>query len=154
MARICDACKEKMLEGFVINSGEDYYCCDECLLTKYTHEEYMGLYDEGEGDSYWTDWYGEDDDDDDDHDAPASDVNTPWDFVVEHYPNYYSDEKIALNNDLIKILNQENEDGDSASILFTEKYKENYNLVKEDHDGLLVIIYETAIKNFILNENK
>lgn len=53
--RVCDHCGKSMSEGYCINSGEEYYCCEECLHTRYTPEEWEELYDE-EGDSYWTMW--------------------------------------------------------------------------------------------------
>ena len=35
----------------------EYYCSDECLEKNMTREEFEELYDGGEGDSYWTEWY-------------------------------------------------------------------------------------------------
>ena len=55
-ARNCTACSAGMNEGYCIGDGIEYYCSDACLHTEITHEEYMELYDDGEGDSYWTDW--------------------------------------------------------------------------------------------------
>ena len=55
-ARECNACGKGMNEGYCIESGIEYYCSDACLHTEITHEEYMELYADGEGDSYWTDW--------------------------------------------------------------------------------------------------
>ncbi len=52
-----------MYSGYVINGGEEYYCSDECLHTKYTEEEWNDMYSD-DGDSYWTEW-GHDDDDND-----------------------------------------------------------------------------------------
>ena len=55
-ARNCTACSAGMNEGYHIGgNGIEYYCSDACLHTEITHEEYMELYDDGEGDSYWTD---------------------------------------------------------------------------------------------------
>ena len=157
--RICDVCKERMQEGFVINSGEEYYCSEDCLHTEYTEEEYMEMYDEGNGDSYWTDWCNEDDEigdesDDENKVIKINENSDAWRFVEEYYPDYYKDEKISLENDLIKILNNEYEDGDCTHKLFYEKYNLNYNLVEDAHSILLLEIYETAIKNFISNQNK
>lgn len=64
-ARTCTACGVGMNEGYCIEGGLEYYCSDACLHTELTHEEYMELAADGEGDSYWTDWYDYDDDDDD-----------------------------------------------------------------------------------------
>ena len=53
--RVCSECKEKMIEGYCIDDLE-YYCSVECLHKHYTEEEYLEMYDEGNGDSYWTEW--------------------------------------------------------------------------------------------------
>ena len=58
-----------MNEGYHIGgNGIEYYCSDACLHTEITHEEYMELYDDGEGDSYWTAWEDPDDFEDEDED--------------------------------------------------------------------------------------
>jgi hypothetical protein len=48
-----------MNEGYVIESRE-WYCSDECLHKHVSHEEFLELYDDGDGDSYWTEWEGAD----------------------------------------------------------------------------------------------
>lgn len=45
-----------MTEGYCIDNGCEYYCSDECLHRHYTEEEYLDMYNNGEGDSYWTVW--------------------------------------------------------------------------------------------------
>jgi gamma-glutamylcysteine synthetase len=55
-ARVCSECKKEMWEGFCIDGGLDYYCTEECLLKNMTWDEYLELYDDGEGDSYYTEW--------------------------------------------------------------------------------------------------
>ena len=65
-ARNCTACSAGMNEGYCIGDGIEYYCSDACLHTEITHEEYMELYDDGEGDSYWTAWEDPDDFEDED----------------------------------------------------------------------------------------
>lgn len=55
--RICDCCGNLMAQGYTINEGDEYYCSDECLHKHYTEEEFNELYDNGEGDSYYTEWY-------------------------------------------------------------------------------------------------
>lgn len=52
--RICECCGKVMTEGYCIGGGEEYYCSDDCLHTKYTPEEYEELYDLDE--AYWTEW--------------------------------------------------------------------------------------------------
>ena len=54
--RRCTCCKKEMSEGYCIEGGEEYFCSDKCLITKYTEEEFTKLYDNGNGDSYWTEW--------------------------------------------------------------------------------------------------
>ena len=49
-----------MTEGYCIDGGCEYYCCDECLHEHYTEEEYLELYNDGEGYSYWTQWDSDD----------------------------------------------------------------------------------------------
>ncbi len=54
--RICEECGKPMIEGYVVN-GCDTYCSDECLHQHLTDEEYQELYNNGDGDTYWTNWY-------------------------------------------------------------------------------------------------
>lgn len=56
--RQCHVCGEIMHEGYCINDGEEYYCSEGCLLSVYTNEEYLDMYNEGL--AYWTEW-GDDD---------------------------------------------------------------------------------------------
>lgn len=55
--RICSECKEVMICGYFIDGGEAYYCSDECLEKNMTRKEFLDLYDNGEGDSFWTHLY-------------------------------------------------------------------------------------------------
>lgn len=54
--RACSVCGSAMTEGYCIENGAAYYCSDECMQTEMTEEEYLDLYDDGNGDSYWTSW--------------------------------------------------------------------------------------------------
>lgn len=54
--KICSECGNHMNSGYCIENGLEYYCSDECLHKNYTDEEYEQLYDNGNGDSYWTEW--------------------------------------------------------------------------------------------------
>ena len=54
--RICEECGKPMIEGYVVN-GCDTYCSDDCLHKHLSEEEYKALYNDGEGDTYWTNWY-------------------------------------------------------------------------------------------------
>lgn len=54
--RICKICGEPMIVGYCID-GANTYCSDECLRHDYTVEEFEALYNNGEGNSYYTTWY-------------------------------------------------------------------------------------------------
>ena len=55
--RKCSKCGNIMEQGYCIENGIDYYCSEECLHKEITEEEWQRLYDNGNGDSYWTTWY-------------------------------------------------------------------------------------------------
>ena len=57
--RFCDNCGKYMTRGYVIENGMEYYCGDNCLHTRYAEREYLELYDDGNGDSYYTEWEDE-----------------------------------------------------------------------------------------------
>jgi hypothetical protein len=63
-ARKCSACGAGMNEGYIIWDGSYYFCSDDCLHTKFTQEEYLEMYNNGDNDTFWTDWYDIDEDDD------------------------------------------------------------------------------------------
>lgn len=52
----CANCSKEMMEGYVIESGFEYYCSDECLHNRYAREEWLSIYDDGSSDSYWTEF--------------------------------------------------------------------------------------------------
>jgi len=54
--RICEECGSPMIEGYVVD-GDDTYCSEACLHKHVSEEEYERLYDNGNGDTYWTTWY-------------------------------------------------------------------------------------------------
>jgi len=58
-ARTCTDCGAGMNEGYVIERRE-WYCSDECLHKHVSPEEFLELYDDGDGDSYYTEWEGAD----------------------------------------------------------------------------------------------
>ena len=72
--RKCSECGKEMKAGYVIDGGMEYFCSDECLHKHYTDEEYLEMYDEGNGDSYWTEW-------DDEGGTTNSDVFEPKEEV-------------------------------------------------------------------------
>lgn len=52
--RICSECGRPMLEGYVIDDGAEYYCCEECLHSHYSPEEYKEMFNNDI--AYWTEW--------------------------------------------------------------------------------------------------
>lgn len=54
--RVCNECGKPMIEGFVID-GCSTYCSEECLNKHISIEEFNHLYNNGNGDTYWTTWY-------------------------------------------------------------------------------------------------
>lgn len=54
--RVCYACREPMLDGFLID-GANHYCSEECLHTVLTDEEYLERYEELGSDTFWTTWW-------------------------------------------------------------------------------------------------
>ena len=60
-SRKCSHCGKEMNVGYCIRGGEEYYCSDDCLHEHYSEQEYLDLYDNGNGDSYWTEWEARED---------------------------------------------------------------------------------------------
>ena len=58
--RICTECGNEMNQGYLIDNGFEYYCSDKCLHKNYTIEEWEEMYDDGNSDSYWTEWEEDD----------------------------------------------------------------------------------------------
>lgn len=54
--RICDECGKPMIEGYVVD-GCNTYCSEVCLHKHITEEEFISLFDNGNGDTYYTNWY-------------------------------------------------------------------------------------------------
>lgn len=59
--RHCTECGAAMREGYVIDDGLAYYCTDVCLHKRYTLDEWIEMYNDGDGSSYWTEWEDETD---------------------------------------------------------------------------------------------
>lgn len=55
-ARICSTCKRIMLNGYCIENGMNYACSEDCLHHFMTDEEFNEAFNDGEGDTYITDW--------------------------------------------------------------------------------------------------
>lgn len=58
--RRCSVCGKFMVDGYVFDNGREYYCDDECRDKEMTEQEWYDLCDESD-DSYWTEWFDEDD---------------------------------------------------------------------------------------------
>lgn len=78
-------------------------------------------------------------------------LKTVWNFVVEYYPNYYSSDEIAENDDYTKILDGEL-NGEAKNIFdkITQERKEyfgatlNESELKEDVMALVTGLYESS----------
>lgn len=55
--RVCSKCGKRFQEGYMVYGGMEYYCSDECLHSVYSQEEWEEMYDNGNSDSCWTQWY-------------------------------------------------------------------------------------------------
>ena len=53
---VCDCCGKPMNVGYVIEYGVNFYCSDICKDIVISDVEWEELYDEGYGDSYYTEW--------------------------------------------------------------------------------------------------
>lgn len=58
--RTCSHCGKRMIQGYLIHDGDEYYCSDECLHKHYSPSEWLDMYDDDNGDSYWTEWEEDD----------------------------------------------------------------------------------------------
>jgi len=50
--RICTVCGKKMLAGYVVDDGAEYFCCPSCMRTKYSKDEYYAMVKSDR--AYWT----------------------------------------------------------------------------------------------------
>lgn len=55
-ARTCSHCGADITAGGYVINGGDEYCCEHCHAEHFTPEEWAEMYDDGNGDSYWSDW--------------------------------------------------------------------------------------------------
>ena len=53
--RRCTSCGKLMKEGYCVDSGVAYYCCDDCLHTEFSDEEWQNEH-ENNDQSYYTEW--------------------------------------------------------------------------------------------------
>lgn len=54
--RHCSYCEKPMQEGFYFESDNTQYCSESCLTSVISWEDYLEIYDDGNGDAYWTRW--------------------------------------------------------------------------------------------------
>jgi hypothetical protein len=100
--RICSHCDLVMMEGYCIEDGLENYCSDKCLEENMTREQFEALYAEGEGSSYYTDWYEVEDEDEEEDPKSKKDkalelaYGMAWDYLQWMSDNFhgYEDEKI------------------------------------------------------------
>ena len=79
----------------------------------------------------------------------TSNPETPWDFVAEFYPNYYSSDVIALADDLSKLIHGEI-NGDAETMLDEDYGGDIKNpQIQIDYDNVHRLIYEAAIEEVI-----
>jgi len=55
--RICTECSNLMCEGYCIEGGVEYYCSDSCLYKNISQQMFTELFNNGDGDTYYTEWY-------------------------------------------------------------------------------------------------
>ena len=59
-SRKCTHCNSGMNNGYVINDGEEYYCNDKCLHSKYSIKEWEEMSSDkvnsNSMENYWTEW--------------------------------------------------------------------------------------------------
>jgi len=81
----------------------------------------------------------------------TNNIYTAWQFVEQYYPDYYNSPHIAYVDDMTKIVNMENEEGDTSDGYFKLLYGADYNHPKimEDYNEALVDAYERAIENYL-----
>ena len=102
--RTCDHCgKKPMTEGYCIDNGCEYYCSDECLHANISKEDYEKLYDNGNGDSYWTEW--EDDGiDEAECKCCGQDLEEGYYILINNEPLFYCDSG-CLRKDKMGVYN-------------------------------------------------
>lgn len=54
--RRCTNCGRPMDSGYVIGGGDEYYCGDGCLNTRYSPEQYNRMYRANDDENYWTEF--------------------------------------------------------------------------------------------------
>jgi len=78
-------------------------------------------------------------------------IKSVWDFVEAFYPNYYSSDEIARNDDLQKLSDEEHQDGDDADKLLDKEYEGDINngWIEIDLTESNAKIFKKAIEGYI-----
>ncbi|MBP5281767.1 MAG: hypothetical protein J6Z22_04625 [Lachnospiraceae bacterium] len=50
--RLCTVCGKKMIAGYVVDDGAEYFCCPSCMRVKYSKDEYYAMVKSDR--AYWT----------------------------------------------------------------------------------------------------
>lgn len=81
----------------------------------------------------------------------ARNIFLTWLFVEKHYPNYYTSDEIAHNDDLSKLTQREYNEGDGAHYLLMEVYGGDLDneQIEIDFQISCYEIYETALTAFV-----
>jgi hypothetical protein len=76
---------------------------------------------------------------------------TAWDFVEKNFPNYHGSDLIAFSDDLLKIIDGEYTENDSAKDLLIARYDGNkhHPMVMVDYLQAMIKIYEESILNHL-----
>lgn len=90
-ARKCSECGKGMNEGYVINGGVAHYCSDACMHKHVSADEFEELYDDGDGDSYWTEWDECDCDDDEEEEVVSPTILAIREIVTPENVQAYHD---------------------------------------------------------------
>jgi hypothetical protein len=77
-----------------------------------------------------------------------------WQFVEKFYPGYSNCDEIGHNDDLCKLMHEEQEDGDAADNLLKDTYggkldRDTHAKIELDYNESTMNIYERAIEGFM-----
>lgn len=95
--RVCSHCGSLMSEGICVEGGLAYYCDAKCMIADgMTQKEFDEAYDDGEGDTYYTEWEEEMDDENHSLDVLNELLETTQELTVMEYKfeqDLYEDDK-------------------------------------------------------------
>lgn len=76
-------------------------------------------------------------------------IESVWDFVTAFFPNYYHSDKIAYNDDLHKIMDNEIDEGSAAERIFQEDFSGSMVAAGIAKDASDAEIFAEAIEGYI-----